>query len=208
MVVIAAVTIAIERGADLVRLRAQTCRDGRCGVGIRVTWPKGPSRSCSDTPPGSFARGRWSAPRRKRGWIAWRSTTCRSFVLHGAVPIALGRARCGWTSRSGARSTRSWTPRRSDPAGPARLPDLRRKGWNQARGRGRAPHRPPLDPSIEGIYAPSSRGPGRSGAHLRNVTVFADAEVDRSRAGPAPRPGCGARCDVAAAAEGAFVTRA
>jgi proline racemase len=42
----------------------------------------------------------------------------------------------------------------------------------------------PLDPGLEGIYGTIFTAPAHvSGAHLRNVTVFADAEVDRSPCG-------------------------
>ena len=42
----------------------------------------------------------------------------------------------------------------------------------------------PPDPGLRGIYGTIFTGPAtRAGAHLRNVTIFADAEVDRSPCG-------------------------
>lgn len=42
----------------------------------------------------------------------------------------------------------------------------------------------PLEPGLRGIYGTIFTGPGaRSGSDVRNVTVFADAEVDRSPCG-------------------------
>jgi len=42
----------------------------------------------------------------------------------------------------------------------------------------------PNDPGLEGIYGTIFTGPSQlPDAHLRNVTIFADAEVDRSPCG-------------------------
>jgi proline racemase len=41
----------------------------------------------------------------------------------------------------------------------------------------------PLEPGLRGIYGTIFTGPARGGADLRNVTIFADAEVDRSPCG-------------------------
>ena len=42
----------------------------------------------------------------------------------------------------------------------------------------------PAEPGLTGVYGTIFTSPARaSGAHLRNVTIFADAEVDRSPCG-------------------------
>jgi proline racemase len=71
------------------------------------------------------------------------------------------------------------------PITPARLPDLRRVGMEIKRAVEAAltvVH--PLDKGLNGIYGTIFTGPPeRSDADLKNVTIFADAEVDRSPCG-------------------------
>ncbi len=68
---------------------------------------------------------------------------------------------------------------------PARLPDLRRLGSaikHEVERLRKVVH--PLDSGLEGIYGTIFTAPAHDPtAHLRNVTVFADAEVDRSPCG-------------------------
>ena len=68
---------------------------------------------------------------------------------------------------------------------PSRLPDLRRVGTEVKREVERlrqVVH--PLDPGLKGIYGTIFTAPPQHAeAHLRNVTIFADAEVDRSPCG-------------------------
>jgi proline racemase len=67
----------------------------------------------------------------------------------------------------------------------AKLPDLRRIGTEVKREverLRRVVH--PLDPGLTGIYGTIFTAPPQQpDAHLRNVTIFADAEVDRSPCG-------------------------
>jgi proline racemase len=66
----------------------------------------------------------------------------------------------------------------------SRLPELRALGMAIAREVERlrvVVH--PLDPGLSGIYGTIFTGPPQGEADLRNVTVFADAEVDRSPCG-------------------------
>jgi proline racemase len=71
------------------------------------------------------------------------------------------------------------------PIAPARLPELRRVGMEIKHAVEAAitvvhPH----DKGLNGIYGTIFTGPPeRSDAHLKNVTIFADAEVDRSPCG-------------------------
>lgn len=71
------------------------------------------------------------------------------------------------------------------PIDAAHLPELRRLGMTIAREvekLRRVVH--PDDPGLEGIYGTIFTAPAHlPDAHLRNVTVFADAEVDRSPCG-------------------------
>lgn len=42
----------------------------------------------------------------------------------------------------------------------------------------------PLEPQLQGIYGVIfSDSPRKEGSHLRNVTIFADAQIDRSPCG-------------------------
>ncbi len=70
------------------------------------------------------------------------------------------------------------------PIQPDRLPELRALGMSIAREVERL-HRivHPLDEGLTGVYGTIFTGPAQGEAHLRNVTVFADAEVDRSPCG-------------------------
>jgi proline racemase len=71
------------------------------------------------------------------------------------------------------------------PIDPAHLPELRTLGMTIAREvekLRRVVH--PTDPGLEGIYGTIFTAPAQlPDAHLRNVTIFADAEVDRSPCG-------------------------
>ena len=111
-----------------------------------------------------------------------------SFVLHGGLTReAGGRDRFAPTSRSAARSTPSSTARRWACRSMRRIcPELRRVGMEIKRrdssGCDEIAH--PLERGLHGIYGTIFTGPpSDEGADLRNVTVFADAEVDRSPCG-------------------------
>ena len=71
------------------------------------------------------------------------------------------------------------------PVVPQRLPDLRRVGMeikDAVEEAVKVEH--PLEPQLQGIYGTIFTGPPSSDrADLRNVTIFADAEVDRSPCG-------------------------
>ena len=71
------------------------------------------------------------------------------------------------------------------PITPARLPELRRAGMeikHAVEAATTVVH--PLDKGLNGIYGTIFTGPPERGdADLKNVTIFADAEVDRSPCG-------------------------
>jgi proline racemase len=71
------------------------------------------------------------------------------------------------------------------PIAPAHLPELRRIGM-QIKHAIEAQHtvQHPLEPGLKDVYGTIFTGPANAdGADLRNVTIFADAEVDRSPCG-------------------------
>ncbi len=71
------------------------------------------------------------------------------------------------------------------PIDPSRLTELRHTGMTIKRAveaQLKVVH--PTEPGLAGIYGTLFTGPaGQAGAHLRNVTIFAEAEVDRSPCG-------------------------
>src|SRR5262249_54827100 len=71
------------------------------------------------------------------------------------------------------------------PVAPAPLPELRRVGMkikHAVEAQQTIAH--PLEPGLEGVYGTIFTGPPNDArADLRNVTIFADAEVDRSPCG-------------------------
>ena len=109
-----------------------------------------------------------------------------SFVLHGGVPIRLGaRQMLVDVAFGGAFYAIVDTEAAGIPIDIVRLQDLRRVGMEIKKAVEAARsvvH--PADPGLKGIYGTIFTGQGRDrSADLRNVTIFADAEVDRSPCG-------------------------
>jgi proline racemase len=109
-----------------------------------------------------------------------------SFVLHPAVPVRLGsRDLRADVAFGGAFYAIVDSEAAGIPVVPERLPDLRKAGMEIKRaveGAVRVEH--PDEPGLHGIYGTIFTGPpSGSDADLRNVTIFADAEVDRSPCG-------------------------
>jgi trans-L-3-hydroxyproline dehydratase len=108
-----------------------------------------------------------------------------SFVFEAGLPLSVG----GRTLRvdvafGGAFYAIVDAESAGVPVLPARLPELRVLGMAIAREVERVRrvvH--PLDDGLTGIYGTIFTGPPQGEADLRNVTVFADAEVDRSPCG-------------------------
>jgi proline racemase len=167
--VIAVITIAIERGLLMAR-------DGRDTIVLDS--PAGP---ISATPTYS------SAPRGASSRVS--SVTFRnvpSFVLRGAVPVALGgRELRADVAFGGAFYAIVDSEAAGIPICREKLGELRRAGMEIARAIEktiRVVH--PTEPELTGIYGTIFTGPpSSSAADLRNVTIFADAEVDRSPCG-------------------------
>jgi proline racemase len=109
-----------------------------------------------------------------------------SFVLHGGVPVRLGgRALHADVAFGGAFYAIVDSEAAGIPVVPERLPELRAAGMAIKHAVEQAVtvvH--PLEPELQGIYGTIFTGPPSSeSADLRNVTIFAEAEVDRSPCG-------------------------
>ena len=161
--VIAVVTIALERGL--------------------LTLPAGRDEVILDAPAGPVhARATRDGARVSR--VSFRNVP--SFVLHAAVPVRLGtRDLRADVAFGGAFYAIVDSEAAGIPIVPGRLGDLRAAGMAIKRAveeAVRVVH--PEEPGLHGIYGTIFTGPASApGADLRNVTIFADAEVDRSPCG-------------------------
>jgi proline racemase len=158
--VIAVVTIGIERG--LLPLASEIVLD---------------------TPAGAIR----ARPTMTAGRVARVSfVNVPSFVLHGAVPVRLGgRELRVDVAFGGAFYAIVDSEAAGIPILPERLGELRKAGMAIKDAVERAVtvvH--PREPGLHGIYGTIFTGPpSAEGADLRNVTIFADAAVDRSPCG-------------------------
>jgi proline racemase len=165
--VIAVVTIALERGLIVPREGAgEIVFDAPAGkIAARATMRKTDGRTVVDRV--SFV----NVP---------------SFTLHGGVPIRLGNRELRVdVAFGGAFYAIVDSESAGIPITRERLGDLRRAGMaikHAAEAAVRVEH--PLEAGLHGIYGTIFTGPPSTDeAHLRNVTIFADAEVDRSPCG-------------------------
>jgi proline racemase len=165
--VIAVITIALERGLIVPRSGSG---------GIRL-----------DTPAGTVtARARTIDVGGRTRVESVSFVNVPSFILQGAVPIAF-ETRTVHTDVAFGGAFYAIVD--AESAGlaliPQRLPELRRAGMkikDAVEAAIRVVH--PGEPGLSGIYGTIFTGPPSSDdAHLRNVTIFADAEVDRSPCG-------------------------
>jgi len=163
--IIAVATIALERGLILPR--------------------RGTDELFLDAPAGRIHA---TAERDPRDASRVRSVSFRnvpSFVLHAAVPVKLGsRQLLADVAFGGAFYAIVDSEAAGIPIVRERLDDLRRAGMEIKRAIESAltiVH--PTEPLLTGIYGTIFTGPASPGADLRNVTIFADAEVDRSPCG-------------------------
>ena len=109
-----------------------------------------------------------------------------SFVLHPSLPVRVGNREVRVdVAFGGAFYAIVDSESVGIPVLPERLPDLRRVGMEIKHAVEKAvtvEH--PLEPQLRGIYGTIFTGqPSDPFADLRNVTIFADAEVDRSPCG-------------------------
>jgi proline racemase len=164
--VIAVVTIALERGLIVLRPGQEA---------ILLDSPAGPIRAR----PTIATR---AGPTRVSS-VAFQNVP--SFVLRAGVPVRLGqRSLQADVAFGGAFYAIVDSEAAGIPILPSRLPDLRRAGMEikaAVESAVRVIH--PEEPKLQGIYGTIFTGPAGSGADLRNVTIFAEAEVDRSPCG-------------------------
>lgn len=109
-----------------------------------------------------------------------------SFVLHGGLTVALAsRTVRVDVAFGGAFYAIVDSEAVGLPIDVAHLADLRRVGMEIKRAiEASQPVTHPLEPGLKGVYGTIFTGPPNDpSAHLRNVTIFADAEVDRSPCG-------------------------
>jgi proline racemase len=109
-----------------------------------------------------------------------------SFVLHGGLAVDLGSRRIrADVAFGGAFYAIVDSEAVGLPIDVPHLPELRRVGMqikHAIEAKLQIAH--PLEPGLQGIYGTIFTGPPAAGdADLRNVTIFADAEVDRSPCG-------------------------
>jgi trans-L-3-hydroxyproline dehydratase len=164
--VIAVVTIALERGLLVPRPEREEIR--------------------LDSPAGTIkARAKISRPGDRTRVSSVSFQNVPSFVLHAAVPVKVGqRTLKADVAFGGAFYAIVDSEAAGIPILPSRLPDLRRAGMEIKAGveaAVRVTH--PAEPRLQGIYGTIFTGPAADGADLRNVTIFAEAEVDRSPCG-------------------------
>lgn len=169
--VIAVSTIAVERGLMWDAAQAATGV-----VDFVLDVPAGPVRARATT---EQVEGRTRVTE-----VAF--TNVPSFVLAPGVPIALGnRVVTADIAFGGAFYAIVDAESAGLPVDGSHLGELKRVGMAMAReaeARVKVVH--PNEPGLAGIYGTIFTAPARTaGAHLRNVTIFADAEVDRSPCG-------------------------
>ena len=164
--IIAVTKIALERGLITVPRAA----DG--SVRIVLDAPAGPIEAIASTEGDRV--------------ISVRFRNVPSFVLHPAVPVRVGtREVRADVAFGGAFYAIVDAEAVGIPIVPGRLADLRRVGMeikHAVEKSVKVEH--PLEPQLQGIYGTIFTGPpSDERADLRNVTIFADAEVDRSPCG-------------------------
>ena len=162
--VIAVVTIAIERGLLSLRPGQEE---------IVLDSPAGPVRARFTT--------------RSDGRVERVSfVNVPSFVLHAGIPVrARDRHLRADVAFGGAFYAIVDAEGSGLPLQPRALPEIRRVGMEiKEQVEAALPIVHPLEPGLKGIYGTIFTGQADApGADLKNVTVFADAEVDRSPCG-------------------------
>jgi proline racemase len=182
--IVAVTTIALERGLLM---------PGGDGTSIVYDSPAGAIRAHARLSPGSApgAARRAGAEREDTGASRHRVESVAfmnvpSFVLHGGLAVKLGsRTVRTDVAFGGAFYAIVDSEAVGLPVDVAHLPELRRVGMEIKHAielTRTIAH--PLDSGLHGIYGTIFTGPPSDDhADLRNVTIFADAEVDRSPCG-------------------------
>jgi proline racemase len=179
--IIAVTTIAIERGLIMTSPKSAERTVADEGASIVYDTPAGTIRARATLGTGgSLSSG--GSPRVES--VAFLNVP--SFVLHGGLSVKLtSRTIRADVAFGGAFYAIVDSEAAGLPIDPAHLPELRRVGMDIKEAIEAAliiVH--PLDPGLTGIYGTIFTGPpSDETADLRNVTIFADAEVDRSPCG-------------------------
>jgi proline racemase len=174
--IIAVTTMAIERG--LIWTNGGAPADGAkpTSLGIRYDTPAGPVQARAHlSHHGDAVRVESVAFRNVASFVFEPSLMVTTGARKIPVDVAFGGAFYAIVDSEAA----------GLPIDAAHLPELRKLGMTIAREvekLRRIVH--PLDAGLEGVYGTIFTAPAQQpDAHLRNVTIFADAEVDRSPCG-------------------------
>ena len=177
--VIAVTTIALERGLLV---------PGGDGATVIYDTPAGTVRTQARLSSGqdvASASGAGVGPRGTRvGSVSFVNVP--SFVLHGGLTVKLAsRQLRADVAFGGAFYAIVDSEAVGLPIDIPHLPELRRIGMEIKRAiEGSVTIEHPLEPGLHGIYGTIFTGPASDDrADLKNVTIFADAEVDRSPCG-------------------------
>jgi proline racemase len=178
--VIAVTTIAIERNLIVVPPEA----DGT--MKVMLDSPAGPIQATAIVEPVAQPFRAAASDQGRHRVTSVRFKNVPSFVLHASIPIRVGsREIHADVAFGGAFYAIVDSEAVGVPIIRERLADLRRLGMeikHEVERTVRVEH--PLEPQLQGIYGTIFTGqPSDSTADLRNVTIFADAEVDRSPCG-------------------------
>jgi proline racemase len=168
--IIAVTTIALERGL---------IDPGGDGRSIVYDTPAGVVRATATVEPARRAAGGWRVAS-----VSFQNVP--SFVLLAGLPIKLGTRQIRVdVAFGGAFYAIVDSEAAGLPIDAAHVPELRRAGMDIKRAIDRThaiAH--PVEPDLSGIYGTIFTGPPNDPhADLRNVTVFADGQVDRSPCG-------------------------
>ena len=174
--IIAVVTIAFERGLVTTRLREAFPGNGEKRLPescLVLDAPAGQIRATADIDSGNRVR-------------AVSFLNVPSFVLASGMPVKVGsRTMPVDVAFGGAFYAIVDSEAAGVPILPERLTELRHVGMaikHAVEAQLTVVH--PTEPGLTGIYGTIFTGPpSAAGAHLRNVTIFAEGEVDRSPCG-------------------------
>ncbi|MCU1381936.1 MAG: hypothetical protein JWL71_633 [Acidobacteria bacterium] len=182
--IIAVTTMAIERGLIMTGPASpQSAPEPGAGDGTSIVYdaPAGTIRAHATI---AAARAGQAPGARRVSSVSFLNVP--SFVLHGGLLVTLAaRTIRADVAFGGAFYAIVDSEAVGLPIDSAHLPELRRAGM-EIKHAIEAAHTivHPLDPGLHGIYGTIFTGPpSDERADLRNVTIFADAEVDRSPCG-------------------------
>jgi trans-L-3-hydroxyproline dehydratase len=185
--IIAVTTMALERG--LIMTGPPGSKSTGPGDGATVVYdsPAGTIRARAKVKAGGAGRaGEAGGAREVERVESVSFLNVPSFVLHGGLIVKLAsRTIRADVAFGGAFYAIVDSEAVGLPIEAAHLPELRRAGM-EIKHAIEAAHAivHPLDPGLNGIYGTIFTGPPNGeDADLRNVTIFADAEVDRSPCG-------------------------